>query len=153
MSLHTTLNRLKLAGACGQTVGSGEGYDKLRVRLGKGWKKDSPIDLLTILESNGLDDTHWCLQATQEDSSTVVRLLVADYLEHLCLALVPDDSKALLSEGVALLRDPAVTDAALLAYGDKAREAAGAAAREAAGAAERMWQTQRLREYLAKVTP
>ena len=53
----TTLNRLKAAGACR------EGYAHLVQSLGgAGFDHDAPISLLTILESNGVEDTLWCLQ-------------------------------------------------------------------------------------------
>ncbi len=73
MKLTTTFNKLKLAGACGQTKGSGKGYDKLADYLvsASDYGKDKPINLLTILESNGVDDCLWCLKATIEDSKIV----------------------------------------------------------------------------------
>jgi len=58
VTITTTLNRLKAAGACR------EGYAHLVQSLGgAGFDHDAPISLLTILESNGVEDTLWCLQS------------------------------------------------------------------------------------------
>ena len=86
--LHTTFNQLKLAGACGQTIGSGEGYDKLAMYLGGVAKygKTTLIPLTTILDSNGLDDALWCLRAVMPDETEkrdrVARLLACDFAEE-----------------------------------------------------------------------
>ena len=67
VTITTTLNRLKAAGACR------EGYAHLVQSLGgAGFDHDAPISLLTILESNGVGDTLWCLQksgATEQDAA------------------------------------------------------------------------------------
>ena len=58
VTMTTTLNRLKAAGACR------ERYAHLVKSLGgTGFDHDAPISLLTILESNGVEDTLWCLQS------------------------------------------------------------------------------------------
>jgi len=82
--LHTTFNRLKLAGACGQQPGSGTGYDKLAQALGgtTAYGRDRPIPMTRILESNGLSDTLWCLRATVEPHNPVVRLFARGYLAY-----------------------------------------------------------------------
>lgn len=68
----TTLNLIRAASPCR------EGYAKLLRYLGKTEPDDAPIDLLTVLESNGLDDALWCLRATVEDSRRLsVRLAIA----------------------------------------------------------------------------
>ena len=83
--LHTTFNLLKLAGACGQTPGCGEGYDKLAAYLGgtKTYGKDTPIALTVVLDSNGLDDALWCARAVLPEEAAVrdkqIRLLACDY--------------------------------------------------------------------------
>ena len=66
MTMTTTLNRLKAAGACR------ERYAHLVKSLGgTGFDHDAPISLLTILESNGVEDTLWCLQsgAIEQDAA------------------------------------------------------------------------------------
>lgn len=79
MSTTTTFARLKEHGACT------EGYKKLAKHLGgvATYGKHTPINLLTILESNGLTDTLWSLRAVQEpERDRVERLLACDYAEH-----------------------------------------------------------------------
>ena len=59
MKLTTTFNELRKAGACQS------GYTKLARYLGgvKKYGRDTPIDILTILDSNGLDDCVWVIGA------------------------------------------------------------------------------------------
>ena len=76
MVLTTTLNRLREANACT------ERYQHLLKALG-GPKFDhnAPINLLTILDSNGVDDCLWALQATEQNCDVVARLMAADFAE------------------------------------------------------------------------
>ena len=164
MSLTTTLNLLRLHGACGQAVGSGYGYDLLRAALGRDWPKDKPIPLSRILETNGLDDTLWCFRATPSEQAVehdlLLRLLVADFAEGQdggVLALYgsayPGDARVRdcirTSRRFALglaTREELDTAAAGAVWAARAAEAAEAAraaeaagATEAAGAAEAAW--------------
>ena len=146
MTLHTTFNLLKLAGACGQKPGSGLGYDKLATALGgvTQYGKNTPIPLARILETNDLDDAIWCFRATVEDYDTVVRPLLrsylADVLEHLLLSRLTAAAKKLLAEGVALLRNTNTTKAQFQAYERTAWAAWAAAwAAWAAWAARAAW--------------
>jgi len=96
MKLTTTLNQLKLKGACGQAVGCNRGYDKLSQFLGPEYGKTTPINILTILESNGFDDAVWCLRAALEPSESVKRLIAADFAEtvlHIFESNRPGDSR------------------------------------------------------------
>ena len=63
--MQTTLRKIRAAGPCGMRLDDGKrvGYLKLRHYLGKGYGDDTPINIATILESNGLDDALWCLRA------------------------------------------------------------------------------------------
>lgn len=87
MPLHTTFNLLKKAGACGQEVGCDIGYDKLATYLGgtQTYGKNTPIPLLTILDSNGLNDALWCLCAVLPEERAqrdrIARLVACDYAE------------------------------------------------------------------------
>jgi len=45
-------------------------------------KDDEPINLLTILETNGFDDALWALCATAENCDKVARLMAADFAEQ-----------------------------------------------------------------------
>jgi len=76
MKLTTTLNRLKEHHACQPR------YEHLVKALGGvGFDHDQPINLLTILETNGLDDCLWALRATAENCDRVARLMAADFAE------------------------------------------------------------------------
>jgi len=74
--LTTTLNRLREHGACV------EGYEKLLRHLGgPSFDHNAPINLLTILESNGVDDCLWALRATEQNCTVVARLMACDFAE------------------------------------------------------------------------
>ena len=62
MELTTTLNRLRAAGACESRYAH-----LLRALGGTSVDHDAPINLLTILEHNGMDDCLWALCATAEN--------------------------------------------------------------------------------------
>ncbi len=53
----TTLNKIREHNPCKN------GWNKLLLHLGKTQADDEPLPLVTILESNGLDDAIWCLRA------------------------------------------------------------------------------------------
>ena len=63
--MQTTLRKIRAAGPCGMRLDDGKrvGYLKPRHCLGKGYGDDTPIDITTILDSNGLGDALWCLRA------------------------------------------------------------------------------------------
>ena len=133
IKLTTTFERLKEAAACES------GYRKLAKYLGgiKAYGRDTPVNLLTILDSNGVDDMLWCLPHTIELSEKVSRLMAADFAEEVLPifeAKYPKDTRP--REAVRAARDHAngkIDDKDLAA----ARDAAGAAAGDAAWAAAR----------------
>lgn len=55
--IYTTLNRIRAQEPCAK------GWQKLLAYLGKTKADDEPLAMLTILESNGLDDALWCFRA------------------------------------------------------------------------------------------
>ena len=55
--MKTTLNKIRQHKPCR------DGWEKLLKHLGKTKPDDEPLSLLTILDSNGLDDALWCLRA------------------------------------------------------------------------------------------
>lgn len=57
---NTTLNAIREHGPCA------DGWKTLLSHLGKTAADDEPLSLLTILDSNGLDDALWCLRAMPE---------------------------------------------------------------------------------------
>ena len=75
MNLTTTFDLLHKARACSSR------YRFLRESL-KDVKDDEPINLLTILETNGFDDALWALCATAENCDKVARLMAADFAEQ-----------------------------------------------------------------------
>jgi len=76
VKLTTTLNRLRAAGACESRYAH-----LLRALGGTSVDHDAPINLLTILEHNGMDDCLWALCATAENCDQVARLMAADFAE------------------------------------------------------------------------
>ncbi len=61
----TTLRKIRAADPCGVRLKNGQrvGYLKLRHHLGKGYGDDTPVDIATIIDNNGLDYALWCLRA------------------------------------------------------------------------------------------
>jgi hypothetical protein len=57
--MKTTLNKI-----WGRRPGK-DAWEKLLAHLGKTRADDAPIDIATILQSNGLDDALWCLRAVE----------------------------------------------------------------------------------------
>ena len=70
--MKTTLNQIRKHSPCKS------GWEKLLKHLGKTKADDEPLDILTILESNGLDDALWCLP-TIEGHDVAIRKLACDY--------------------------------------------------------------------------
>ena len=57
--MKTTLNQIRKHEPCT------DGWEKLLKHLGKTQADDEPLSLLTILDSNGVDDALWCLRAVE----------------------------------------------------------------------------------------
>ena len=72
--MQTTLNKIKEHNPCK------DGWEKLLNHLNKTQSDDEPIELLTILESNGIDDTIWALRGV-EGKDKEIRLFAADCAE------------------------------------------------------------------------
>lgn len=137
-----------------------DGWRKLLAHLGKTAADNDPLSLAVVLDSNGLDDTLWCLRALPADMDNAVRLLVCDLVAP-AMAFTTDPrpaealrvarafanetttrkelaaagaAKAAWAAAGAAMRDAAWA-AAWAAVGDAAWDAAWAAAMDAAGAA------------------
>jgi hypothetical protein len=67
----TTLNKIKDHSPCR------DGWEKLLNHLNKTQSDDEPLELSTILESNGLNDTIWAFRAV-EGKDKEIRLFAAD---------------------------------------------------------------------------
>ena len=133
IKLTTTLNRLKLAGACRDR------YEHLVKALGGiSFDHEAPINLLKILDTNGVDDCLWALCATAENCDTVAQLMAADFAEAVLPIYeqeYPNDKRA--RKVIKATRQYAVEEIGEAAW-EAARVAAWAAAwaaREAAQAA------------------
>ena len=57
--MKTTLNKIRKHSPCA------DGWEQLLSYLGKTKADDEEISVLTILDSNGLDDAMWCLRAVE----------------------------------------------------------------------------------------
>jgi len=68
--MKTTLNKIRAKSPCT------EGWKKLLAHLGKTKADDEALSIITILDSNGLDDALWCLRAV-EGSDKEIRLYAA----------------------------------------------------------------------------
>ena len=149
----TTLDLLKKHRACP------DGYRKLVKSLGTKWPHNKPINLLRVLESNGVQDMCWCFRATVEDSTIPSVLIAADFaqsvLKHFTAKHPNDDRPA---KAIQAARDlvagkitaHAAADAAHAAYAaaDAAHAAAHAAHAAAAAKKERRKQARIIRKYL-----
>ena len=153
--MKTTLNKIRSHSPCA------DGWEKLLTHLGKTKADDEPLDLLTILDSNGLDDTIWCFRAVEgcDKEMRLYAVWCARQVQHLMkdprsidaldvaerfangtasneeLAAARDAAEAAWA-ALAAARDAAgVAGAAAWAAAKAAAWAAGAAARDAAWAA------------------
>jgi hypothetical protein len=147
--MQTTLNKIKSHSPCEN------GWKKLLNHLCKTEADDEVLELRTILESNGIDDTLWVFRAVEEKDKEI-RLFAADCAELVlpiyekqypnddrprkAIQAARDYANELISaEELDAARD-AAWDAALAAAWDAARDAAvaaWAAARAAAADAAR----------------
>ena len=66
-----------------------DGWRKLLAHLGKTKADDAPVSLITILDSNGLDDALWCLRALPAEYDPAIRLMACDMVEP-ALKFVPE---------------------------------------------------------------
>jgi hypothetical protein len=125
MRLTTTLNLLHKVAVCQAR------YKVLVSALGIDYLKDQEISLLTILETNGINDALWALRATTQDCEKVARLMAADFAE---LAL-PEWLKYYPNDDRPRLAIQAARDFANGVINNAQRAAAESAAASAAWAA------------------
>ena len=164
--MKTTLNQIREHSPCT------DGWRKLLAHLGKTQADDEPLNIATVLDSNGLEDALWCLRAV-EGHAREIRLYAvwcARQVQHLMTdprSVAALDVAERFANGNATQAELAAAwdapgaaawdvawdvagDAAWAAAGDAARAAAraaaGDAARAAAGAAARDAQEIKLRE-------
>lgn len=135
-NITTTLNRIRAAKPCK------DGWEKLLSHLGKTSADDEPLQLMTVLDSNGLDDALWVLSFAMPDKRLArhFQAWCAEQVLHLFESERPEDTR--VRDQIAMLRNDsagvAARTAAWAAARDAARSAAwGGAARSAAWAAAR----------------
>jgi hypothetical protein len=137
----TTLNQIRDHSPCK------EGWEKLLKHLGKTKADDEPLALLTILDSNGLDDALWCLRAVKghEREMRIYAVWCARQVQHLMTderSIAALDVAERYANGAACGAElatawAAAEDAAWSAAGDAAEAAAWAAAMGAGRGAAR----------------
>lgn len=144
--MNTTLRKIRAAGPCGMRLDDGKrvGYLKLRHYLGKGYGDDTPIDIATILDSNGLDDALWCLRAVDGRAREMrlyavwcarqVQHLMADKRSINALDVAVRHANGTATDDELAAARAAALAAAVAATWDAEREAARAAAWAAAWA-------------------
>ncbi len=131
----TTLSRIRDEEPCH------EGWEKLLAHLGKTKADDEPLQLMTVLDSNRLDDALWVLSYAMPDDRLArhFQAWCAEQVLHIFEAERPTDTR--VRDQIAMLRNDEATaaarDAAWAAAWAAARDAARAAARDAARDAAR----------------
>ena len=76
MKLTTTLNKIRACSPCTS------GWQTLLKHVGKDFDPDAEINLLTILQSNGVADMLWTLRATDQDSKRIASQLAIEFAEQ-----------------------------------------------------------------------
>jgi hypothetical protein len=129
MMTMTTLNAIREKSPCHS------GWKNLLDHLGKTAADDEPLLLLTVLDSNGLEDALWVLVNTGCDERLARHFgaWCAEQVLPIFEAEMPGDMRP--RQAIALARDDDATPAARAAAGDAAWDAAGAATADAEGAA------------------
>ena len=129
-----------------------EGFEAFKLQFGH-LDPDTPVPLLACLESNSVPDVIWALRAVQQDISTLIPLIAADFVEsvlHLFEEKSPGDDRprkaieaarggdkekaACAADAAAYAAASAAADAARAACAGNAAYAAASAARAAAAA-------------------
>jgi hypothetical protein len=135
----TTLNAIRANSPCA------DGWAKLLAHLGKTGADDAPLPLVTILDSNGLEDALWALRAVKghEREMRLFAVWCARQVQHLVTdprSVAALDVAERYAAGLATREEleaawAAAWEAASSPTGAVASEAAGEAARSAAWAA------------------
>ena len=150
--MYTTLKKIRSHHPCK------EGWKKLLQHLGKPFEDSEPLTILTVLESNGLDDALWCLRAVDgcEKDVRLFAVWCARQVQH----LMADPRSIAALEVAERFANGAATSDELATARDAARDAAWGAAWDAAWDAARdaawdaAWAAQeaRLRQLLSGAT-
>lgn len=125
--MNTTLNAIRAYGPCG------DGWKKLLANLGKTTADSEPLSIVTVLDSNGLDDALWCLRAVSGHDREIrlYAIWCARQVRHLMT-----DPRSLRALDIAdAYANGQATQIQLSAAAADAGDAAGAAEEAAAAAA------------------
>ena len=125
----TTLARIRAAKPCE------DGWRKLLAHLGKTAADDEPLPLVTVLDSNGLDDALWVLSNAMPDDRLTrhFQAWCAEQILDLFEATQPDDTR--VRDQIAMLRRDDATKAERAAASDAVTAAVRAAVEAASGGA------------------
>ena len=141
----TTLNAIRAASPCE------DGWTKLLAHLGKTRADDEPLELLTVLDSNGLDDALWVLSRAMPDDRLArhFQAYCAEQVLHIFEAQHPGDRR--VREQIAMLRNDDATPKERTAARAAARAAASVTASAAASvtASATAWNTARAAAWAA----
>lgn len=129
----TTLARIRAASPCQK------GWTRLLAHLGKTSSDDEPLPLLTVLDSNGLDDALWVLSFAMPDDRLArhFQAWCADRVLHLFEDERPGDPR--VRDQIAMLRRDDANDDERRAARASAGAAAWAAAEAAGAARDAVW--------------
>ena len=146
--MNTTLNQIREFSPCAS------GWKKLLAHLEKTTADDEPLSILTVLDSNGLDDALWCLRAVKGHDREIrlFGIWCARRVQHLMTdprSIAALDVAEQFANGQATKQQlAAARDAARDTAWDVERDAAWFAARVAAGAAA-AWDAARAAAWAA----
>ena len=151
--MNTTLNAIRDHGPCS------DGWRKLLRALCKDSADDEPLSIITVLDSNGVDDALWCLRAVpgHDREKRLFAVWCARQVQHLMTdvrSIAALDVAERHANGAATDQElaaalAAAMAAALAAARDAARGAAWDAARDAAWDAARDAQASELKRVCA----
>ena len=134
--MNTTLNEIRAHSPCA------DGWRKLLRALGKDGADDEPLSIITVLDSNGLDDALWCLRAVpgHDREKRLFAVWCARQVQHLMTdarSITALEVAEHYANGLASKEELAAAGAAAWAAraARAARAAAGAAAWTAGAAA------------------
>ena len=129
----TTLRQIRQHSPCS------EGWRTLLSYLGKTGADDDPLPLVTILQSNGLDDALWCLMTITGHDNEIIRfaLACAQEVKHLMTDQRSLDALDALERHLEIPLSREELDKVLAAAGAAGAAARTTAARTAAWAAAR----------------
>ena len=129
MTYYTTLNKIRTNQPCP------DGWKKLLRNLKKTKSDNEPLSIITILDSNGIEDAIWCLHTVDsiDRDARLFAVWCARQVQH----LMPDQRSINALDVAERYATGEATDDELFAAWSAARDAARGAARDAASAAAR----------------